>query len=103
MKPTTQRFVMLFLSTAFLAGDLGGLAAAADTVSVASVETVRQRYRQWVLAGPGVDYADRHVAQRYELLKRQARRTVGSLKKDIQFEPPAGLYVTVRSSATRTA
>lgn len=72
---------------------------AAEKVSASDINTVTQRYRNWVLAGPELDFSNRHIADRYELLKHQARRTIGSLKKGIDFNQPARLYDTRRTGS----
>jgi chondroitin-sulfate-ABC endolyase/exolyase len=74
-------------------------AAASNHASSADLETITRRYREWVLAGPEVDYANPHVAERYALLERQGRRTARSLVKEIDFASPAGLYDTRKTGA----
>jgi hypothetical protein len=98
MKPTRKLLVTFCVLAPLICG-LGGWAAAAEKVSAETVDTIGQRYRNWVLAGPEVDFTNRHIAERYGFLKRQARRTISSLKKDIDFDGPAGLYDTRRTGA----
>ncbi len=86
----------LFLS---LTCGLGGRTSAAENVSAETVETIGQRYRQWVLTRPSVDFTSRHIAERYELLKRQSQRTIGILDKNVDFGRPAQLYDTRRAGA----
>lgn len=94
-----QQLITLFLVGTLGVGALTGFAAAADKATAADVETVSQRYRRWVLTGPDADFTNPHVAERYSLLKRQARRTAKSLKEDFDFDWPAPLYDTRRTGA----
>jgi chondroitin-sulfate-ABC endolyase/exolyase len=96
-RPTKNRLVKFFLLTAFALHSPVLSSIAAAEVPAADINTVTQRYRDWVLAGPEVVFTNRHVAERYELLKRQARRTISSLKNDIDFDQPVGFYDTRRT------
>lgn len=94
-----QQLVTLFLAVAFGVCGCAESVAAADEATDADLKAISQRYREWVLAGPGVDFMSRHVAERYETLKRHAKRSRRSLQQDFEFEQPAGLYDTRRTGA----
>lgn len=91
-----QRLFTLILVTTV---GINPFTAAADKSTAVDVSTITQRYRQWVLTGPDVDFTNPHVAERYETLKRHARRSRRSLQDDIEFDRPAAFYDTRQAEA----
>lgn len=93
-----QRLAIIFLAAiVFQSAPMSSVAS--GEVSTDDFNTVTERYRNWVLAGAEVDFTNRHVTDRYELLKHQARRTIRSVEKGIDFNKAARLYDTRRTGA----
>ena len=69
-----------------------GNVSAQTTRTATDLETVTARYLQWVLAAPELDYSPPPVAERYRLLKRQARQATIRIEKT--SDQPAELYDT---------